>query len=102
MYWFTQYQNNRWQICYGLSTNRFYTKWFNKLFKLAFLKTPFKMNNSNNKNAKEYEKELEDYLNYNNKIRYLKWKGVRVGVKRTFGKISTIFPNRNQSTKRRK
>ena len=40
------------------------------------LKTPFKMNNSNNKNAKEYEKELEDYLNYNNKIRYLKWKGI--------------------------
>ena len=30
------------------------------------------------------------------------WKGVRVGVIRTYGKIATIFPDSNQPIKRRK
>ena len=30
------------------------------------------------------------------------WKGVRVGVKRTHGKVATIFPDSNQPTRRRR
>lgn len=31
---------------------------------------------------------------------YETWKGVRVGVKRTNGKVSTIFPDLKQPTKK--